>query len=316
MTKLIEIGMETLENVPSILCFIRDVYGYGHPIMLYAVDGDNKGFIIRNGNQCTYIIDRQTLDLVEFTLNDDNSLNSILKDDYLISYNSDDITVYTDINNNIEMTLLYDKYEENDLEGYDGTVVFTQYRLSADKRCEIHYPHMYRKNVKTGDAQIYPFNLRELQAIFIDNEYGEKGANAHGLIRRGSKYFHRITVCNGDIDYDIIALREYGLENFLKNTSYSLLKSDKVNRYCTIKLLLPSDVACTFFPLCKMYEEEDIKQYLINETFLTEVPQFVIDEYNGEDSLVNDIKEISLQIATIEKNKEENKRLTLVLHEE
>ena len=65
-----------------------------------------------------------------------------------------------------------------------------------------------------------------------------------------------------------------------------------------------------------MYEEEDIKQYLINETFLTEVPQIVIDEYNGEDSLVNDIKEISLQIATIEKNKEENKRLTLVLHEE
>ena len=41
-------------------------------------------------------------------------------------------------------------------------------------------------------------------------------------IRRGSKYFHKITVCNGDIDYDIIALREYGLENFLKNTSYSL----------------------------------------------------------------------------------------------
>ena len=65
-----------------------------------------------------------------------------------------------------------------------------------------------------------------------------------------------------------------------------------------------------------MYREEEVKQYLSSENFLTEIPDFVIRDYNGQDTLVNDIKEIATQIAIVEHEKEGNRRMTLILKEE
>lgn len=316
MAQIIDIGVETLEKFPTILHFIQEAFGYDHPVKLYAVDGDNSGFVIKDDLYCIFVVNKEKLEAVEFTLNEDNSIDRILKDNYIISYSHNDMTIYTDLDKGIEMNLVYDKYEGKDLEGYDGCFVFNQYRVATDKRCEMHYPHMYRINSNNGQPQIYSFNLHEPQAVFIDSKYVEKGPNGYGLIRKDSKYLHKITVYNGDPDYDVIALREYGLVNFLQNNSYSLLKEDKIKRYCTIKLLLPPDKAYTFFPIGEMYREEEVKQYLSSENFLTEIPDFVIRDYNGQDTLVNDIKEIATQIAIVEHEKEGNRRMTLILKEE
>ena len=66
----------------------------------------------------------------------------------------------------------------------------------------------------------------------------------------------------------------------------------------------------------KLNGEAEVKQYLSNENFLTEIPDFVIRDYNGQDTLVNDIKEIATQIAIVEHEKEGNRRMTLILKEE
>lgn len=315
MVKLVKIDGEVLKKVPNILGFIEKYYGYDIPLIVYGVLIDEKfGFVVRNGNDCIYIVDNN-LEMVSFEVDEDDTLLSVVKDGYKKYYHVNSES-YCELNTGVESYLDFEKNESPDLEGYNGLVVYTQYDPSRDLRCEIQYPHMYREMNDGGNPPIYEFHTNSFRSVYIDKKFLEKGLREKGILGNRHLYYNKMTVYEGDIDYDISAINDFGLVKFLENGSYKLYGTDKIYKFCKAKFITASGYFVTLFPFCATYTEDSIKEYIEDLGFSSKIPEFIFNSYNGKDEMFNVVEEIVRQMQEIDKNKNDDMRMILKLQQD
>lgn len=305
MVRLVKINIDKVVGLPNIIQFIQEYYGFDKNVDVYLTnDGNNNGMITRVGDECVYLVGDDKFTTYKFYLNSNNDLVTILKDGYQIDFDEFGPIFKKD---NISSNMFFAYDEECDLEGYDGRVIFNQYDESKDLNCELQFPHMYRGSVDGKNPPVYDMHLRSFRTCYLDSSYMRKGEVESGFIRRGCEYFNKFVVEKGDLDYSIICFKE-GL--VLDEQPRELI------RYCKTKYISLSGDYITGFPFCKIFTEQDVRRYVEKLGFGVEIPELILNIYNGNDNVVNDIIDLVSQIKKVEEEKDDCMRMTLELHKD
>ena len=301
---IIKADVNYLKKVPNIMKFLEEYYGYNETFMMYMVSfGESLGFVTRKGKDYLYIKNNDTLEMIAFTLNENFDLLCLKKDGYIIDFNSDG----TD-ENGIQSYLFFEANGYEDIQGYDGIAVYSQYDPSKDIKCELQYPHMVRDPINNV-FPIYEMHTKKFRSVYIDADYEKKGEVDVGFIRKKCAYYNRYIIQSGTPAYRFISLRE----NWLTKKSYDY--PDTIERFCKTKFIFPSGDVITSYPLGELFDESEIISEIEEKGFKSEIPSLVMKGYNKGDSDINEILELSKQIKEIEKMNDEEMKLILRLYE-
>lgn len=287
MIQIVACNEEILKQIPHVFQLLYDLYGE-KTIGLLAVMVDNQlSFIGRYGADCVYIHkDGHT----RFTLNQEEELGSLLLDDLEVYFGD---SVYFVDENKIEHYVDLFPSEVDD-QGYDGYVAYKQYNPTSDTLCELRYQHMYREI--DGKPIIYSYHTKQIDCAYIDENFTKKSRPNVGLLPRRCKYYTKIEFDDDMVGSKWVAIKEYGLMQFLLHGSYALQRERTSVRYVKTKYIGTDGNCHDFWPLGEQLKEEEILSMLQAYGFQTEVPWQMLDIYNGRNALVNEIKEVVSQM--------------------
>lgn len=288
-------------NCEEVLSELGNIVNYAYErlgttdITAYAALNDEKNLnlILRANNQCIYLVnDGEKLISYYFTMNDENELDCYLTNDYEV-YVREDSLVFVDRENANQLSVNLIKRETSDPEGFDGFVSYVQYNTDSDLHVEMQIPHMFR--TVNNMPHIYTYNLNKIESIFIDKKFSKKKPMKFG-IPINKEYFTRF-----ELDFDTIGYSEQKYKDILLKGSFDDGRS--VVKYYRIKLIDLDGNYVTFFPLGIDYTEEEILNRVAGYGFSKTVPDSIIEIYNGNDSIFEEIKEICSQIKQVEDKK-------------
>lgn len=298
MVQIVNLDEETLQSVPHVIELLYEIFG-AKTIGLFAVVVDNQlGFVGRDGGNCVYI---HKDGYNHFTLKENEEIGAIRKGK-LEMYFGDDI--YFVDENKIEQHLELCSFAEPDPDGYDGCVSYTQYNPSNDTCCEIRYQHMYREI--GGRPIIYSFHTKKVDCLYINEEYTSKPKPKRGILPKRAKYYTKVEFDDREIGYKITGIREYGLMEFLEKGPYELQMESNVIRYAKTQFIDSEGNYKDFWPLGEQLKTEEIVELIKSYGFYVELPEELIEIYNGRDNLINTIMAIVEEMKVVSKEVKEN----------
>lgn len=290
MIKIEQLTEDDLKDCANIVLAIGEIYGdYFGDYYKLNEDGVTKYLHrIYNDDMTESAFTILTLDennLISYEQFDvDGDYNVLMAgfEDYVVTYYEENVFI-TDKKTNVTSSILFTKrQDEQDLEGYTGLILYSQYNVTTDERCYMSYQQMYndfnliyRENTK--DPFIYNF---------------ETGVTKGKRIK--SKSFVRINI-NGLRNprlFDFITIKEFGLSEFLSKGSYKLQKEDHMSRYFRNYKTI-NGFALTGFPFTSAYKKEEFTNYLKDHDFNTEVPDYLVELYNKEHKGMKRYEEIA-----------------------
>lgn len=183
-----------------------------------------------------------------------------------------------------------------DTDGYDGCISYKQYDPESDTLCEINYQQMYRE--VDGKAPIYSFRTREIDGVYIDEEYTKSKGYIKGLpLPRRAKYYTKAAYEPGEIGHDLINIKDYGLVNFLSMANnIAVEREHRAVRYVKSSYTRMDGSYGDLWPFAHQMKREEIDEIIRSYGFTTEIPSLFIDVYNGYDYTVNAIQEITAEM--------------------
>ena len=307
MVQIVDMDEETLQQVPHVIELLYEIFG-AKTIGLFAVLVDNKlGFVGRDGGNCVYI---HKDGYNHFTLKENEEIGAIRKGK-LEMYFGDD--VYFVDENKIEQHLELCSFSEPDADDYDGCVSYMQYNPKNDTCCEIRYQHMYREI--NGRPIIYSFHTKKIDCLYINEDYTKKGKPKKGILPKRAKYYTKVEFDDREIGYKITGIREYGLMEFLEKGPYELQMESNAVRYAKTQLIDLDGNYRDFWPLGEQLKTDEIMALIKSYGFNVEVPEELIEIYNGRDDLINSILEIVERMKEISKElkeKEESEKFAIL----
>ena len=315
MVEIVKFNMDNQEQFRNILKFVRDNYGYGKAVIVYCVYINGRfGFVKNNGGFFKLVLNNSNgLQIYDFVLNSDYEVKSVHKDGYEVDYLDDGNISYTSSNGNISY-LYYDNNELPNYDEYDGKVFFEQYNPSRDLKCDIAFPYMKHIYDKNGIMPIYERQLGDFKEVYIDEKFSQNGGDPVGYVNRNHHYFNRFTTNKGKIDHEIVLLKSKGLIDYIKS---SFIQGDEgsLDRFCTAKYITKSRLMFSFFPYTSIYTEEQLCDYIKSLGFEINIPEFILNAYNGYDSIISGIHEIAKEIKKVELINNEQLKLVLSVQE-
>ncbi len=201
------------------------------------------------------------LNCEQFTIDEDYRVNSISLSEHIVYLDKNGYNFLDENGNYLSLHFKeIEESEEDDL--YNGFVSFSQYNNHTKETIVITYPYFFRKDC--------PKKLLSLESM----EPMELLFKKFGILNK--KYFCYEGEC-GTLFYALVAIKDYGLKEFLKNGSYSLEKSSYVKRFIRF---FGNDEGFNFFPFCHAYREGDMYIMLKNKGFLTDIPKELLSFHN------------------------------------
>ena len=212
---------------------------------------------------------------------------------------------------NIEQSLLLT--EMTNSSEPDGFVTYTQYDRERDIECEIQYKHRYYKSANEERGRIYPYRLTHISSLMIDEHSGAKHVGP-GLIGKGHEYYTVLEATPDYYDYSLVALKEAGLVELVKQGAESILKDSKITRYIKGVYMGRDGVFRPLWPLGKTYKEEDLFKLIKDYGFDPTIPSDLFEIYNDQHELVNKVKEVLSKVKEIDEAKDQERCLLYSLH--
>lgn len=214
----------------------------------------------------------------DYKIEDETARNVVFDENYNVTHFDDGdyvvdlqygVPIYTgglDPNKDIGINVI--KRDEPDTDGYNGVILFNQ----ADSVTGEELLITYQINVSDDSRnKIYGVNLlRPNSYVFT----------MPGLFKKKTRRYMRYNIDSNDLFYDGVALQDFGLVEFIKNGSYSLIKENSVVRYLNSPFIMRDGRTRTDFPFSKALKEEEIKYLVLSKGFLAEVPEIVYKFYN------------------------------------
>lgn len=313
MMKIVNCDQEIIDNIPKIMELLYNIFGE-EDIELFATLDETKklGFIGRVRQNCVFINYKGEYTL--FTLDEENKLLSVRENGYNVCFGE---KTYLVDDNGVEHLVDIGPYPEIDEEGYDGCVIYKQYNPNSDVMCELRFQHNIRH---VGDViPIYYYHLKEIDTVYIDEKYNATPGYRAGLLPRRAKYFSKVAYEEGSIGYDLMAINDYGLLAFLLKGSYQLHREERPVRYVKSRYITREGNYGDTWPFAKQYTIDDIEALLKEYGFNKEIPSFMLDIHNQNDSTIKMIAglvdEMNRVNGLLDKPENSNMRLTLKISE-
>lgn len=212
-----------------------------------------------------------------FEVDENYNIIRVAFNDYLMETLNDGSHVLVDYKTDIVQSMCLAKRENgNDIDGYDGVVLYTQYDSKTDKRVTISYQQMYNQA-----GRVYPFHIDKPFEIQFESQVNEaeiKNKKCKNVSYIRSDFNSQET----PLFYTLAAMKEYGVGAVLSSGAENLVGCSKFFRYSKILGVTKNYQAITAFPLTPMYTLDDMFKKIREEGFNTEIPQFLLD-FNNDD---------------------------------
>ncbi len=290
--KIIKCTDDVIQKLPNVLGLIYSIFGDSDVVVFATLDKENNlGFVARVSDQCVFINHKGEYTL--FGLNSDEELDRIRINGYVAFMDDLYFTDASDKEYRLQMLPL----SSPDTDGYDGYISFKQYDPSIDTFCEINYQQMYRE--VNGKAPIYGFRTQEIDGVYIDEKYNKSKGYIKGLpLPKRAKYYTKAAFEEGQMGYDWIKIKDYGLEEFLANRNIATGRNREV-RYVKSSYVRLDGSYGDLWPFAHQMKREEIDEIIKGYGFLSEVPSLFIDIYNGSNYTLNEIQEIVAEMKAI-----------------
>ena len=286
MYKLKELRDEDVERHADCIKCAYQVYGDVVGVF-YLLEKDGKEYILHNQDNVFMVISEENngVSYTMFAVDENFELSDLGYKDFELHI-MDGEYVFQNRETGISTSLiLRERDDGEDIDGYNGFVRYTQYNPGEKTRATVTFQHMHY-----GEGKISPYHIkRPFQFIFYDVK---QKRNGQIKINFKDQFIGRqFDYDKEKILYDIVAIKDYGLSEFLDKGSYALQKEERyVNRYYKILYVNDNHYAKTGFPFTRQYTLEDMKAKLSECGFSYEIPQEYIDIYNGRDEVITDIR--------------------------
>lgn len=295
MIKLEKLSVEEINKQPSYIDQIMSLYDndLSGEFFKYVFNGQER-WLYRVDGYCTILMnDGEYIYYTSFYVNnDDYSIPYMEFDEFSAGVDNDEVLLWKEGDHISESLRTVNRNELANNDGYTGLIVHHQRNSETGEDMLVSYQNQYRE-----DGRIFSCNLRTPFVIcFVNGNKVTKYLN----FRTNRDYF----------SYDVITIKEYGLSEFLKNGSYALQGDYEIRRYFKV-LFQKEDGTCILgVPIFHPYKEEEMQQMIKDRGFRLEIPQYVLDYYNGEyeesleyKELALALKDFDLEMATKRKEK-------------
>lgn len=229
-----------------------------------AVEGDNEGEFYKieykgqifylNRHVCDftlYDLQGDSISYKKFFIDENYRVSSILLDNYAVLFAKDHLA-FQDFRRY--------RYQIN-LNAKEQFFTFVQESPNRNECVGLLYPLAEAQ----GNYKIFPLIQRKPTHFFVK----KKG--------RMLKTYSLVEAERGSFFYDATAIREFGLQTFLKRGSYSLMKEDFIYRYVRS---YGKKKHFTFGDFAQPYKEEEMYALLESKGFQTSIPEEILSFYN------------------------------------
>jgi len=304
MYKIKECTEEDIQKLPNIFDLIYEHFGLNSVNIYLLLNEINElAFLVEEDNKFLYITEHGYKSFIT-----DEHLNiKYLKDKDLEIY-YDSITAFVDKDKN-EYSIEFYPLDEPDSEGYTGEVIFNQYHPSTDTLCRLTYQQMYRDD---GNNYIYTYHTRKPNFFYIEEENSKNHDTKLGIIHPKVHMYGRTVFDRYSLGYNMLLVNRYGISAFLNQNSRELEYQESLEVFTQAKFISFAGYARDLWPLCRLYQREELEKYLEENNFKTSIPIEMIDYYNKED---NDLKNIRIILEEIPKQENYEKSISLKLKE-
>ena len=299
MSKIIPCDEQVLCKVPNVLDYFYNIYE-DNIFEVYAVANNDKitGFIGILDDFCSYLKIEEEIDLTIFYVDENRKLTNMYREGYRLIIGNDNL-IFIDEETGKEHMLCLVPMPYRDGEGYDGIIAYSQYNSNLDINCELQYQQMYNKN----NPIIYEYHTKYVDKIFIDKRYSKKDFPDKGLVLN-REYYVALDLTNDYSAQRLCSIRENGL------FSRESLGGNDLYRYFRVVCITKDHEYKTLYPYTRGYGFEELKKLLESYGFNTQIPEYILDTYNGHNVYLNEIKNLLEQINSI---KEEDKEMYMKL---
>ena len=297
--KVIRLDVDVLGEYKNLFSTLYDVFG-DNTVVLYGVVNDNGliDVICRSGYKVIYIQNGKSVNISNYMIDDNYEIDMFAYNG--VEYALTDRFVSSIRDGKIEESLV----QVNDLDEdnpYAGHVIYSQYNPETDVEANLKYYHRCDLNDPDKRSRIYDFNIRDIDFLSID-EQARKKPFEWGFMGRKHQYFGKMEFDADSYDYDILAIKEFGLREYIHQGSASLLRDYKVTRYSKGFYLSRSGTFRCTWPIGYAYKQEELKEILSRYSFSTEIPKDLLDVYNGDHFMLRRVGRILSEIKEIEKD--------------
>lgn len=289
--ELIKCDEKIMSILPRIFPILFEEFG-DIPLEMYACLDERKklAFFARSGNKCLYIIGDYHR---KFEIDGNGELSCFYGDEYKAIFRDRD-TIFIDANG-VQYSLFVDYFNEMDREatGFDGKIIFSQYREKDDSLCRMEY--LYEKG---NSGAIKSYQLENPCLVHLEKNCNRANNDKeYGLVSKNIQNYSLNTFEYGDIGYDYVRMREEGFVSWLAGNFYN--NRDSILQRFTKANYVFAGMYLHILPICEMFKTGEVKQIVRNKKFLVEVPMEMRSIYNGTD---NDIIRIREFLASLEFN--------------
>lgn len=231
----------------------RVLYCDGLYCIIFNHDGEYLNYGILVMDE-NYNLDYASLDEFNFSL----------KDGHLMTWDS---SVYE--------TIDFYKKEDSVGDDYDSSIIYIQINSLTGEELVM----AYEWNDRGAYNRLYTYSLQEPYSIaFLQNKKLQK--------------YVLVKAEQGLLAYDVMTIKDYGMTEFLKNGTYSLNREKEISRYYKVKGTLKNGKPIILYPFSKQYDALEMKTMIKDKGFKEEIPEYLIDFYNGNYEECEEYKEV------------------------
>lgn len=305
--EIVKLEPTVFQQYPNLMNILYRTYKEEPFIMYGVMEQGVLNLICKSKNNVFYIENGEKIDVSNFHINENYEIVSFAEGDMQYSLNGGTAIA---IRNGMEESLaLVNEMDDDD--PMKGNVVYTQYNPDKDIECELHFSH---RSLLTTDVRerIYGYLLKNIQFVCI-NEEAKKKPFKHGFTSKKHQYYANLTVDSDSYDYELVALKEFGLFEYLHKGATSLLESDEVVRFSKGWYLTRSDECKFMWPLGMPYKQDSIIKWISDYGFSSNVPNDLISVYNGDHELLRRVSSILRDMKELDQDKEKLKDMVLLM---
>ena len=271
--ELLELGIDDFHKYSELFMTIFRSFG-DYDGEFYNLRIGNSYKLVQRRDNVIYIYDYDSNGEIRyqiFEIDDGYKVGDMLFKEGRLSNVGKTKILCNDDTGNVESLVLCKNTLGKDSCFYGDIAAHTQYNSEADVRTISLYQH--NANSK---GYIYPYSFRNgpVQIIIQD-----------GVLKRKpkSKVYFKVEYNKFDnpFGYKMTVLKDYGLDEFMKNGPYKLESDDSIFRYQKVLYKTKDGVGVTSFPFGKQYTLDDVKNYFNSLGFKKDVTSELIQMVNG-----------------------------------
>ena len=306
--KISKIDFEYLKMHPNLFYALNKCFE-SERFILYGVDnGIDLDLLARSKNNVFFIKNGRELEISNYLIDSNYEISCMALGNNEYRFSDGVLLSCRDGKMEESLTLVNDM---NDEDPYMGQVIYTQYNPETDTECELRFDH--RCLLPDGKYErIFVQRLSSFDYVSID-EQAKKKPFEKGFLGKKHKYFAGFSVDNDTYDYDILAIKEFGLLSYLHRGSVSLLNTDTIKRFTKGWYLTKEGNFKCMWPLGRSYTEEYVSELIERYHFSKTIPSDLIEVYNGDNKMYQYVSALLQEIKKIEEDKEKVGEMALLM---